>query len=77
MNAVSMPGMSRKLLSAQAAKAAAGVREQAGLLPRRGGAGVMPDREATARHHSPGCYRPGGTTGPAVKPGKTTRKDGR
>jgi len=47
------------------------------ILPRPGGGGVMPDREATARYHSPGRYRPGGTTGPAVKPGKTTRKDGR
>jgi hypothetical protein len=42
MNVVSMPEMSRKLLNAQAAKAAAGMRERAGLLPRRGAAGPCP-----------------------------------
>jgi hypothetical protein len=76
MNAVSMPGMSRKLLSVQAAKATAGCARRPGFSL-VAGRRVMSEREAKASYHSPGCYRPGGTTGPAVKPGKTTRKDGR
>ncbi len=44
------------------------------LLGMRGGSGVMSDREATARYHSPGSRLRRGTTVPAAKPEKTERE---
>ena len=75
MDAFSRPRMSRrKLLSRQGYYLAAmphGDRVRVGAQEQEGG-GVMPDREVTARYHSPGCHRPCGTR---VSCGKA-REDG-